>query len=118
VSEIRAFCEEQKLPTPLPSHSQMTTLQLYQQGLSVEEMAQTRGLAVNTIYTHLSELIELQQPIDIKEFVPPVKQNMIIKAIQQLGANALKPLKESLGEDFSYEEIKLVRAWWRRESAN
>jgi ATP-dependent DNA helicase RecQ len=118
VSEIRAFCLEQKLPVTLPSNSQMMTLQLYQQGLNIEEMAEMRGLSTGTIYTHLSELIEIQQPVDINEFVVSIKRDLIVKAIEKLGANALKPLKESLGEDFSYEEIKLVRAWWRREQSS
>jgi ATP-dependent DNA helicase RecQ len=115
VSEIRAFCQEQKLPIPLPSHSQMMTLQLYQQGLDLSEIAEMRGSTLGTIHTHLCELIELQQPVDINKFVVPLKQDLIVKAIQKFGADSLKPLKESLGEDFSYEEIKLVRAWWRRE---
>lgn len=115
VSEIRAFCQEQKLPTPLPSNSQTMTLQLYQQGLDITEIAEMRGFSVNTIYNHLCELIELQQPVEIDKFVVPLKQDLIIKAIQKLGADSLKTLKESLGEDFSYEEIKLVRALWRKE---
>jgi ATP-dependent DNA helicase RecQ len=47
--------------------------------------------------------------------VIPVKQEVILKAIQKIGADSLTPLKEYLGESFSYEEIRLVRAWWRRE---
>lgn len=115
VSEIRAFCQEQKLPVSLPSNSQKMTLQLYQQGLSVEEIAQRRGFTISTIYTHLCELIETNQPIDINDFVVPAKQELIIQAIQTKRADSLKSLKEALGESFSYEEIKLVRAWWRRE---
>ncbi len=114
VSEIRAFCQEQQLPVPLPSNSQMITLQLYQQGLRVEEIAQKRNLATSTINTHLSELIEMKQPVDINQLVLPVKQELIIKAIEKIGADSLKSLKEHLGESYSYEEIKLVRAWWRR----
>jgi ATP-dependent DNA helicase RecQ len=115
ISEIRAFCQEQQLPLPLPSTSQQNTLQLYQQGLKIEEIAQRRSLAVGTIYQHLCELIEMNQPVNLNDFVLPVKQELIIKAIQKMGADSLKILKEYLGESYSYEEIKLVRAWWRRE---
>jgi ATP-dependent DNA helicase RecQ len=115
ISEIRAFCQEQQLPLPLPSTSQQNTLQLYQQGLTIEEIAQRRSLAVGTIYQHLCELIEMNQPVNLNDFVLPVKQELIIKAIQKMGADSLTLLKEYLGESYSYEEIKLVRAWWRRE---
>ena len=117
VSEIRAFCQEQKLPEPLPSNSQMKTLQLYQQGLSIEETAQERGFAPSTIITHLSELIERKQPIDLNRLVSTERQNIIFKAIQTKGADSLKVIREYLGEDFSYEEIRLVRAWWQREKS-
>lgn len=115
VSEIRAFCQEQQLPIPLPSGSQMNTLQYYQQGLEVKEIARQRGLSLNTIYKHLCELIEMEQPIDIDNLVARSKQENIIRAIQEIGDRSLTNLKEKLGENYSYEEIQLVRAWWRRE---
>ncbi|MGQ4650067.1 DNA helicase RecQ [Lyngbya aestuarii] len=115
VSEIRAFCQEQKLPAPLPSTSQMTTLQLYQQGLSVAEIAAKRSFSSSTIIAHLSELIEMKQPIDLSRLVSPEKQKPIMKVIQTVGAEPLRNLREQLGESFSYEEIRLVRSWWRRE---
>ena len=115
VSEIRAFCQEQQLPVPLPASTQMSTLQLYQQGLSIEEMAAQRGYTPGTIVKHLCELIEMKQPIDLDRLVLPVKQELIAKAIHKLGYSSLKPLKEQLGENYSYDEIRLVCAWWRRE---
>jgi ATP-dependent DNA helicase RecQ len=115
VSEIRAFCEEQKLPVPLPANTHMVTLQFYQQGLSIEEIAQKRGFSLSTIITHLSELIEMQQPIDLNKLVSSERQKPIVQAIQTVGADSLKSIREHLGEEYSYEEIRLVRSWWRRE---
>jgi ATP-dependent DNA helicase RecQ len=115
LSEIRGFCQEQQLPVPLPSDTQMATLQLYQQGLNIEEIAQKRGFTTSTIITHLSELMEMKQPIDLNQLVSPEQQKPILKAIQTVGADSLKNLREHLGETYSYEDIRLVRAWWRRE---
>lgn len=117
VSEIRAFCQEQKLPVPLPTNTHMVTLQFYQQGLSVEEIAQERGFSPRTIVTHLSELLEMKQPVDIDQLVSEKLKNTIIQAIQLVGADSLKSLREHLGEEYSYEDIQLVRAWWRREKS-
>lgn len=116
ISEIRSFSQEQKLPVAVPSPHYMTTLQLHQQGLSVEQIAEKRGFTVSTITNHFSELIEMKQPVNLDKLVVPDKQEIILKAIQKLGAESLKPLKENLGDNYSYDEIKLVRAWWRRES--
>jgi ATP-dependent DNA helicase RecQ len=118
ISEIRAFCQEQQLPLPLPSQSNMITLQFYQQGLEVAEIAAQRNLKSGTIYNHLSELIEMNQPVDLNRFVLPAKKKIILQAIKTHSADSLTVLKEYLGENYSYEEIKLVRAWWRRESTN
>jgi ATP-dependent DNA helicase RecQ len=117
VSEIRAFCEEQKLPVPLPANTHMVTLQFYQQGLSIEEIAQKRGFSDRTIITHLSELLEMKQPVDIDRLVSPEQQKLIVQAIQSVGADSLKTIREHLGEEYGYEEIQLVRAWWRREKS-
>ncbi|HEY9601346.1 MAG TPA: DNA helicase RecQ [Allocoleopsis sp.] len=116
VSEIRGFCQEQKPPVPLPANTHMVTLQHYQQGLSVEEIAQKRGFTARTIVTHLSELLEMKQPVDLNRLVSPERQKPILHAIQTIGADSLKTLRENLGEQYSYEEIQLVRAWWRREN--
>jgi len=115
VSEIRAFCEEQKLPVPLPANTHMVTLQFYQQGLSVEEIAEKRGFSPRTIITHLSELLEMKQPVDIERLVSPEQQKLILQAIQSVGDESLKTIREHLGEEYGYEEIQLVRSWWRRQ---
>jgi ATP-dependent DNA helicase RecQ len=113
ISEILEFDEQHQLPVSIPSKSQMATLQLHQQGLSVTEIAQQRGFAVGTINTHLSELIEMNQPVALNKLVTADKQQVIIEAIKQLGDMTLKTIKDSLGEEYSYEEIRLVRGWWR-----
>ncbi len=115
VSEIRAFCQEQKLPVPLPSNTHMVTLQFHQQGLSIEEIAKKRGFSPRTIITHLSELLEMKQPVDLNRLVSPELQKPILQAIQTVGADSLKIIREHLGEQYTYEDIQLVRAWWRRE---
>ncbi|WP_041779953.1 DNA helicase RecQ [Allocoleopsis franciscana] len=117
VSEIRAFCQEQKLPIPLPANTHMVTLQYYQQGLSVEEIAQKRGFTPRTIVTHLSELLEMKQPVDLNRLVVPERQKIILQGIQVVGESSLKTLREHVGEEYSYEEIQLVRAWWRKEKS-
>jgi ATP-dependent DNA helicase RecQ len=95
----------------------MVTLQFYQQGLSVEEIAQKRGFSPRTIVTHLSELLEMKQPVDIDRLVSPEQQKLILQAMQTVGDDSLKTIREHLGEEYGYEEIQLVRSWWRREKS-
>lgn len=122
LTEIRTYCQQQELAPPspaqskkssLPTYTQIATLELHRQGLSVVEIAQKRGISITTIASHLCELIEMKQPIDINSLVSPERQLQILEAIKAVGAHALKPIYEHLGEQISYDEIKLVRAWWR-----
>ncbi|MGF1541205.1 MAG: DNA helicase RecQ [Pleurocapsa sp.] len=115
ISTIRDFTAEHQLPKPLPSKSQMTTLQLHQQGLTVTEIANQRGMAVSTISSHLGELIEMNQPVALNKLVTATKQQTIVQTLEQIGDTTLKSLKENLGEEYSYDEIKLVRGWWRSQ---
>ena len=115
ISAILEFTEQHKLPINIPSKSQMITLQLRQQGLSVTEIAQKRGFATGTINSHLSELMEMNQPVALNKLVTADKQQAIIKTIEQVGDTTLKTIRDSLGQGYSYEEIKLVRGWWRSQ---
>jgi ATP-dependent DNA helicase RecQ len=58
----------------------------------------------------------MKQPIDLDRLVAVELQKPIVQAIQTVGADSLKTIKEHLGEDYSYEDIQLVRAWWRRQN--
>ncbi len=137
-AEIRIYCElhnlsmglEQESPTrkeTSPSASKGTgstaltrqiTLQMYQDGQSIEEIATERNLKPTTIIGHLADLIEAGESIDVKELIQPGHFETIVDALQQLGTEPLKPIKEFLGDEYSYEEIRLVRALSRHPGAN
>jgi len=90
--------------------TQFTTQDFWQQGLSVEEIAVKRDLTPQTIINHLCWLLEKKLPLDIIRLVPRDKQAKIMKAVAKLGADKLTPLKEELGDDFSFDDIKLTLA--------
>jgi ATP-dependent DNA helicase RecQ len=115
ISAILEFTAQHQLPVSLPSKSQMLTLQLHQQGLSVAEIAQQRGFAVSTITGHLSELLEMNQPVALNKLVQADRQQIIIQAIEQVGDASLTTIKETLGDGYSYDELRLVRGWWRNQ---
>jgi ATP-dependent DNA helicase RecQ len=115
ISAILEFTAQHQLPISLPSKSQMLTLQLHQQGLSVAEIAQQREFAVSTITSHLSELLEMNQPVALNKLVQADRQQTIIETIEKVGDASLTTIKETLGDDYSYDEIKLVRGWWRNQ---
>jgi ATP-dependent DNA helicase RecQ len=92
------------------SATQQETLDLYRQGLTIQQIANTRNLSASTIITHIENLILTGEIDSIDEWVDAQKQQAIIKAISDVGTEYLSPIKEKLGDDCMYNEIKLVRA--------
>jgi len=108
VAEIQSYCQQHSLPRL--SDTLSMTLELYQQGLNVEEIARSRQLHPTTILGHLAQLIELNLPVDLNQLVSPERQPPILQAIQVVGSNSLKSIYEHLGQSHSYGEIRLVLA--------
>jgi ATP-dependent DNA helicase RecQ len=120
LSVIQSHCQEQSFQTPkntnhYPTDTESTTLELYQQGLSIQEIAAKRNVRTTTIIRHLSDLIEKNQPVDLNLLVPFDRQKKIWQVIDVLGDISLTPIREYLGESYTFDEIRLVRARWRRE---
>ena len=86
------------------------TLALLKQGLSVEETAGARALAVSTIIAHMESLMRSGEDISIDSFVTKERQEAVLNCMQKMGTQSLTPIRESLGNDYSYDEIRLVRA--------
>lgn len=85
-----------------------TTFKMYQLGLKPEEIAEQRGLSLRTIYSHLANLIENGYKIKVEDFVSNEEKENILKVISEVGTELLKPIKEKLPEDITYDQIKLV----------
>jgi ATP-dependent DNA helicase RecQ len=84
------------------------SLDMYKSGLSIEEIAESRGMAKSTIETHLIRFIQSGE-IMLDDLVLERKIEPIRNAIARLNAGfAVAPVKEFLGEDYSYAEIRAV----------
>ncbi len=112
MGEIRRFCERQdSFSQPIKKQSsEYVTLEMLGQGMDLDEITLTRNLSLNTIYGHIEKLILAGENINIEKLVKKDKIEIIKSAILVMGGETLKPIKEKLGDNFSYGEIKLVRA--------
>ncbi len=90
--------------------TQLETFDLYNKGMGIDEMAQIRNLKPATIVEHLCYLVEKKLPVEIDKFVNNKKKRAIEEVIGKIGKGKLAPIKEELGDDFSWDEIKLVLA--------
>ena len=88
------------------------TRDLFLQGLSIAQVSQHRGLSEQTIISHLELLIRAGETLPIERELPsPERLTRISEAFQSTRSPSLSPAKDLLGDDYSYQELRLVRAW-------
>jgi ATP-dependent DNA helicase RecQ len=88
----------------------LETQKLVLKKMSIEEMASLRGVSAWTIMSHIEKLLSAGEKIDIDYLRPSVEQFETIKAaFHTSGGTVLFPVREMLGEQFSYAELKIAR---------
>lgn len=91
------------------------TVRLIEQGLSIEETAKRRGIAPGTVVSHLEKLAHSGRALNIDHVqLSEDRFAKISHAFVKTGEESLTPAKELLGEDFSYDELRLARLFLRR----
>jgi len=127
LSEIDSYVQETKVqPAPLTpavaprrpargglGDTMRQTMQLFQSGQSMSEICETRRLKQTTVEEHLATALEAGEGVEIDRLVSPEKRRAIEVAMDELGDDYLAPLRERLGEEYTYGELKMVRAMRR-----
>lgn len=91
------------------SDTALQTLQLFRAGKSIAEIAEHRELKPVTIEGHLATFVE-RGMLEADELVDPAKIERIAKAIKKNESGLMRDVKEKLGDDYSYGEIRIVMA--------
>jgi len=91
------------------------TLRLLREGKTLAEIAQLRGRQVSTVVSAIANLVEAGEAELHPEWVSKEKQSVIEAACARVGTERLKPLKDVLPPEITYDEIKLVVGKLRRE---
>ncbi|OKL41347.1 DNA helicase RecQ [Pontibacter flavimaris] len=119
ITEIIDFInEEQNKGNKLKGATHLATLELLQQGYSVELIAKERNLNPVTVFSHLATLFEQGYPVDLERYVSRAEYKVIAKAIAKLGVDAkLKDIFELLNEAYAYYKIRLSISIFKKENA-
>lgn len=101
--------EGKKSKTP-KINSKLLSFELFKQGKTLIEIAEARNFSVTTIENHLSHYVSLGM-IPVTEFVSKQKlDKILLTALKIDSENKLSPIKQELGDDYSYSEIKFALA--------
>jgi ATP-dependent DNA helicase RecQ len=90
------------------------TIKLLAAGKTFEEIAQIRGRQYGTVVNMVADLVERGRLDYSIGWVGEENHRRIREAIDRLGSHWLKPLREALPADITYEQIRLVVASARR----
>ena len=90
------------------------SLQLFQSGKSVGDIASERGFALSTIEGHLAHFV-FSGELDVNQIVNKEKMLIIAKSIEENNNTVLSSIiKQQLGDGYSYGEISAVIHYKRR----
>jgi len=102
---------EPKAPPRKPaslSASAASAFPHFKEGLSIAETAQRMARAESTVRGYLNQFLRHEQITDPSPWVDPATATRIRTAIDEVGNEKLKPIFEHLGEEVSYDEIRIV----------
>ncbi len=91
------------------TETKQQSFELFKLGHSIEKIAELRELSPTTIEVHLAFYVQ-QGTIAIEQLMDASKIPAIQQAIEQIGGKVLTPIKASLGDAYSFGEIRLVMA--------
>ena len=92
------------------------TRELLSQGLSVNQIAQQRGLEEKTIIGHLERVADQGVSLNLEHLMPSAERlQSIEEAFDVCGSAFLRPVREFLGTEFNYDELRLARIHLRQE---
>ncbi|HUH28677.1 helix-turn-helix domain-containing protein [Gelidibacter sp.] len=119
---IKAYCEENDFETDdaivfekpaepkralKKGESDKLSLELYQSGKTISEIAAERELAETTIFGHLSKFVTSGQ-VKIADLISEVHFKELSELIPKQSFESLSELKDKLDPKYSYPEIRLV----------
>ena len=92
-----------KAPKP---DTKLISYDMFSNGMSIEDIANERGLTRVTIEGHLIDCLEKGMDLDLTKYVHTEYRDEILKVIHEIGTEKLKPIKEALPEEVSYFDIR------------
>jgi len=109
-SGARASAAPEKITMPA-----LETMRLLMAGNSFEDIAKIRGRQLSTVVNAVANLVE-RGDLEFEEaWIDRNKLAVIEAACARVGINGLRPLKDALPPEITYDEIRLVVARVRRE---
>lgn len=91
--------------------SHIITQEMLKAGATLKDIANVRGLSIDTIIGHIEKLVELKEDVELSRVLPAKKDvTAIKKAFKELDTKKLTPVFDGLKGKYTFHQIRLVRA--------
>jgi ATP-dependent DNA helicase RecQ len=94
------------------------TVRLLGEGRTFEEIAQIRARKISSVVDMVAKMIEVGELEFDTRWLSAQRYAQIASAFEQFGKERLKPVKEALPGEITYDEIRLVAAHLRVQQTN
>ena len=102
--------DKKSKPKREKGETQRITLEMWEEGKTIEEICKLRSLKLGTIQTHMSQWIK-QGKVDIASFMDMKKVEAVWKMIQENPDKSSAELREIYPKPLEYAELTMVRNW-------
>ena len=107
--ELKTKTEKRKTTKKKKVSTYETTLGMIKSGMSIADVASERQMSHGTISTHCVRLIK-EEKLDLTEVMDGKTISALYDVFDEYEGGALAPLKEIVGDKFTYDELKLYQA--------
>lgn len=106
---VERYAPKKKKSTEPKKTTLEETFELWEQKMSVQDIARTRKLTETTIMSHFAGLIQAGK-VRIEDVLPQERIIALTEAFKGFEGEALGELKTKLGNEFDWSELRLFRA--------
>ena len=107
--EQKDFDDEESKREINLSRSESETLELLDEGYSIDDIAKERGLSRGTIESHICKIVK-NKLYNVEDFISNAHYEIINEYFEETHDTSLSSARDVLGEAFSYFELRLVLA--------
>lgn len=88
------------------------TVDMLREAKDLKAVAKERELALNTVFSHITQYISegnnIDFDIDFTKYFDNSEEKQILNVINEIGYEKLKPIKEQLPQNITYDQIRAV----------
>jgi uncharacterized protein YpbB len=107
--EFKVNRTQKKLNLETKKSTYDLTLELLHDGNTLEEIARSRQLSQGTINSHFVQLLKAEK-IELADIMEQYRINELQELLENRELSSLSKIKDELGDQISWDELKLYQA--------